>query len=284
MFECHEALRQVRQRSEIVRCKNLPLDNREINFNLVEPAGMNGPVNKREITILVQESLGGLWTAMRRTVVDDPEDPASLAIGTALHDLIHQAIKRCDATVGFATTKNFSAVDIEGRQIGPGPKPLVFVFDSHGPAGLWGQGLMFSEARLDAGFFVRTENELMGPEFTALPMVLVEIQKSAGFLFEVWVARKDPAAVLPRTDGVLVKPAPYCGVAEGCGQTSVPHMRSEFGYPPTRKGRASDRGKLTGNGFNVHDQFWGEKPGGVPGVGSLPDPPSASQRIAFATC
>jgi hypothetical protein len=34
------------------------LDNREINSNLVEPAGMNGPVNKREITILVQESLG----------------------------------------------------------------------------------------------------------------------------------------------------------------------------------------------------------------------------------
>jgi len=124
---------------------------------------MNRSVNEREIRILVQESLGCLWTSMRRTVIDDPEDPARLAIGTTLHDLIHEAIKRGDATVGFATTKDFSAVDIEGRQIGPGAEALVFVFDSHGPVGLWGQGLMFSEARLDAGLFVRTENELIGP-------------------------------------------------------------------------------------------------------------------------
>jgi hypothetical protein len=245
---------------------------------------MNRSVNEPQIRILVQESLGCLWTSMRRTVIDDPEDPSRLAIGTTLHDLIHEAIKRRDATVGFATTKDLSAVDIEGRQIGPGPKPFVFVFDSHGPVGLWGQGLMFSEARLDAGLFVRTENELIGPEFTALPEALVEIQKSAGFLFEVWVSRKDPTTVLPRTDGVLVEPTPYGGIAEGCCQTSAPHIRSEFGYTPTRKGHASDGGKLTSDSLNIHDQFWGEKPGGVPGAGSLPDRPSVSQRIAFATC
>jgi len=240
-----------------------------MNFNLVEPAGMNRSVNEPQIRILVQESLGCLWTSMRRTFIDDPEDPSRLAIGTTLHDLIHETIKRCNATVGFATTKDLSAVDIEGRQIGPGPKPFVFVFDSHGPIGLWGHRLMFSEARLNAGFFIRTENELIGPEFTALPEALLEIQKSAGFLFEVWVSRKDPAAG---------------GIAEGCCQTSVPHIRSEFGYTPTREGHASDRGKFTSNSFKVHDQFWGGKPGGVPGAGNLLDPPSVSQRIAFATC
>jgi hypothetical protein len=61
-------------------------------------------------------------------------------------------------------------------------------------------------------------------------------------------------------------------------------MRSEFGHTPTGKGRPGDARKLTGDRFNLHDQFWGEKPGGVPGVGGLPGPPSASQRIAFATC
>jgi hypothetical protein len=61
-------------------------------------------------------------------------------------------------------------------------------------------------------------------------------------------------------------------------------MRSEFGHTPTGKGRPGDARKLTGDRFNLHDQFWGKKPGGVPGVGGLPGPPSASQRIAFATC
>jgi hypothetical protein len=209
---------------------------------------MNRSVNEPEIRIVVQESLGCLWTSMRRTVIDDPEDPSRLAIGATLHDLIHKAIKRRDAAVGFATTKDLSAVDIEGCQIGPGPKPFVFVFDSHGPVGLWGQGLMFSETRLDAGLFVRTENELIGLEFTALPEALVEIQNSAGFLFEVWISRKNPAAVLPRTDGVLVEPTPYGGIAEGCCQTSAPHIRSEFGYTPT-----SGPGRRTRNmSFNSH--------------------------------
>jgi len=142
---------------------------------------------------------------------------------------------------------------------------------------------MFSEARLDAGLFVRTEKELIGPEFTTLPEALKEIQEPASLLFEVRVSGNDPTTVLPRTDGVLVEPAPYSGVAEGGCQDSVPHMRSEFRHTPTRKRHARDRGKLTGDSFNLHDQFWGG-PGGVPGVGGLPGQPSASQRIAFATC
>lgn len=284
MLECHEALRQVREHSEIIRCEDLPLDDREINFDLVEPAGMDGPVNENQITVLVQESMDCLWTSMRRTVIDDPEDPACIAVGAAPHDLIHEASKRCDAILGFTPTEDLGAVDIQGSEIGPGPEPPVFVLDSHRQTRLSVQGLMSSGARLDAGLFVRTENELIGPEFTALPNTLVEIQQAARLLFEVWVSRKDPATVLPRTDRVLVEPTPYRGVAEGCRQTRVPHMRSEFRHTPTGKGNPGDPRRLTGNGLNVHDEFWGENPGGAPGVGDLPGPPNVSQRIAFATC
>jgi hypothetical protein len=178
------------------------LDDREINLDLVELlAGMDGPVNENQMTVLVQKSLGCLRTAMRRTVVDDPEDPSCLTLGTAPHDLIHEVIKGCHAILGFATTEDLSAVDIQGSEIGPGPQPLAFVLDSHGQTGLGVQGLMFWGARLDAGLFVRTENELIGPEFTALPDALVEIQQPAGLRFEVWISRKDPATVLPWMDG-----------------------------------------------------------------------------------
>jgi hypothetical protein len=206
------------------------------------------------------------------------------SIGAVPHHLIHEAIKRCDATASFATTEDFCAVDIQGSEIGPGSKSLVFVFDSHASAGLCVQGLMFSAARLNAGLFVRTKNELIGPEFTALPETLVEIQEPASLVLEVRVSRKDPTTVLPRTDGVLVEPAPYSRVAEGGRQANVAHMKSEFRHTPTGKGCPGDARKLTGDRFNLHDQFWGEKPGGVPGVGGLPGPPSASRRIAFATC
>jgi hypothetical protein len=42
------------------------------------------------------------------------------------------------------------------------------------------------------------------------------MQNPSGLGFEIWVSRKDPTAVLPRTDSVLVKPSLDAGVAEGC--------------------------------------------------------------------
>jgi hypothetical protein len=85
----------------------------------------------------------------------------------------------------FRDDRSFGAVDIQSSGIGPGPESLVFMFDSRGSAGLCVQGLMVSEARLNARLFVRTENELIGPEFTAVPGALVEIQEPASLPFEV---------------------------------------------------------------------------------------------------
>jgi hypothetical protein len=81
MRRTHEALRQVHQRSEIVRCEKLPLDNREIDFYLVEPAGMNEPINGNRIAAPIPESLGCCGTLMRRTAVDGPEDAPCITVG-----------------------------------------------------------------------------------------------------------------------------------------------------------------------------------------------------------
>src|SRR6266446_6850114 len=54
---------------------------------------MDGPVNEHQVGILALEPLDCPGTSMRRTVVDDPENPSRPAIGMLLHDLIDQAIK-----------------------------------------------------------------------------------------------------------------------------------------------------------------------------------------------
>jgi len=53
---------------------------------------------------------------MRRTVVDDPENPSRPAIGMLLHDLIDQAIKGGDSGFGFAATEEFGLVDVQGAR------------------------------------------------------------------------------------------------------------------------------------------------------------------------
>lgn len=77
---------------------------------------MDGPVNEHQVGILALEPLDCPGTSMRRTVVDDPENPSRPAIGMLLHDLIDQAIKGGDSGFGFAATEEFGLVDVQGAR------------------------------------------------------------------------------------------------------------------------------------------------------------------------
>lgn len=221
---------------------------------------------------------------MRRTIVDDPEDSPCIAVGALPHGLGDEAVKGRDPVLGFAATENSGAVDIQSSEVSPGPEPLVLVLDSHGQTGLCVQRGVFPGARLEAGLLVRTDHEFVCPKPTALPEALVEVQDSPGFLLEIGISGKNPAAVLPGTDGVLVEPSPNGGVADGRGQAGGTHVRAEFRDTPARKGRPDDARELASDRLNLHDQFWGERLGGDRGVGGPQDPPNALQRSAFATC
>jgi hypothetical protein len=78
---------------------------------------------------------------------------------------------------------------------------------------------------------------------------------------------------LPVRPPVLVQPSPDGGVTEGGRQPAGADMGAKFGHAPARKRRADPTGQFAGDGFNVHDQFWGGKPGVGRGVPSLPDRP-----------
>src|SRR3989442_15446853 len=89
--------------------------------------------------------------------------------------------------------------------------------------------------------------------------------------------------MLPRTDGVLVQPSPDGGVTEGGRQPTGADMGAEFGHTPARKRLAHVSGGCTGDGFNAHDQLWGEKPGGGRGGEKLSGLPHGFPRSVFAT-
>jgi len=105
------------------------LDDREIDFDLIEPTGMDGPVNEHQVGILALEPLDCPGTSMRRTVCRRSRKPFAPGDRMLLHDLIDQAIKGGNSGFGFAATEEFGLVDVQGGQIGPGSQPLVFMLD-----------------------------------------------------------------------------------------------------------------------------------------------------------
>jgi hypothetical protein len=146
---------------------------------------------------------------VRGAIVHNPEDPPGSLVRSLGHYLAHQPIERCDTGLGLAATKESGVVNIERREVGPRTYAAVFMLDPSGPRGSRRQGSMFADARLDTGVLVGADHELISFQPLPLPTPGVEIQNAASLARELGIAGKDPAAMLPRADGIVVQPAPH---------------------------------------------------------------------------
>src|SRR5438128_12414954 len=93
------------QRREIIGDKDLALDDREVNLDLIQPTGMQWGVHQHHRRPLGAESVGGLLAAVSRTVVHNPEDATGRGIGRLVHHLGDQAIHGPDSVFGLAAAK-----------------------------------------------------------------------------------------------------------------------------------------------------------------------------------
>src|SRR5437867_6333995 len=147
---------------------------------------------------------------MGRTIVHDPKHSSGRAIRLLVHDLGDQSIKGSNPALGFTATIEFGPMDIPSGQISPSSLPLVLMFDLHRQPWLGRHRFMEPTAGLDAGLLVGREHEFIGVQLLSLPLMLIQIEDPTRLEGESRVARKNPTAVLPRTNRILVEPSPEC--------------------------------------------------------------------------
>ena len=172
---------------------------------------------------------------MRRAVIHDPENSPGVVIGGLGHNLLHKPIKGGDAIFWLATTKQLDPVDIKGSQIGPRPASFVFVFQLHRRAGLGSIGGMSTAACLDAGLFIGRQNKLVVPKRAPVPHSFIQIQNSPGFDRELPISGENPRPILPRSNGVLMEPAPYSALTDGGYKTGLPSLPGKLSNAPSGK-------------------------------------------------
>ncbi len=221
-------------------------------------------------------------SAMRGTIVHNPEHAAGLGIGRLIHHPVDQAIKSHNAALRFAVAEKLGPMNIQGGQVSKRSAPLVLVFDLHRLAGLGCLGRMDASTGLDAGLFIGRNDELVCLQGLALPDALVEVQQACGFGSELRVTGKNPTTVKPRSDGIFMQPAPKSAIADFGHQPGLTDLLVQLGEAPAGEWQAELAGQLAGQGLNLHDQFWGEKPGGDPGGAVLPVRVSARRRSVCA--
>ena len=142
---------------------------------------------------------------------------------------------------------------------------------------------MDSRTGLNTCLFIRRQNKLIVPKRFSLPDSFVEIENPSGFYCKLWIARKYPAPMLPRTDGVFMEPTPDGAVADRGHEPGTASFVGHIGNAPSRKREITCAWQLARDGFYLNDYLWGEKPVGDPGGRVPPTRGDALQRIFSAT-
>lgn len=88
---------------------------------------------------------------------------------------------------------------------------------------------MFAPSCLDAGLLVDAEYVIARPQRCTFPPTLVEIDDAAGFAGKLRIAREYPAAMAPRAQRVLAKPAPERRATDFCHKTARHCLLSQLG-------------------------------------------------------
>ena len=149
------------QVGEIIGCQHLALDDRKVDFYLIEPTGVDRGMHQDDPGIdLIQSLLGGLPT-VRGAIVHDPEKARCGAIRFLGHYLVYQSTEGFDPSLRFAASHHLAPANIPSCQILQCPATLVLILDASRLARLRRPGWMAAEAGLDAGFLISANDEFI---------------------------------------------------------------------------------------------------------------------------
>lgn len=147
LLKIHEALLKVGERGKIVRREYFSLNDGEIDFNLVDPAGMNGSVYKKSVGPLGSNAFHCFLSAMRRAVIHDPKNRLGGSVGLVPHHLRDESMGGGNAGFLFTVCKELGPMDVPSRQIGASTFPEILMLDPQGSGGGSGQtGLLTASA------------------------------------------------------------------------------------------------------------------------------------------
>src|SRR6266568_7175809 len=179
LFDCGEV-------GEVVGLQHLALDDREVDLELVEPAGVDWQVDEDEILVVALEAVNRALAAVGGAVVDDPEDAPGGGVGLPGHHLRDQAVERFDAALRLAAVEQLRPPDVPGGQVAERAHPLVLVLEQlSGTAGKRRRRRMQARPRLDRRLLVGAEHQLARVQQLALEAAGVEVEDPCGLDAEV---------------------------------------------------------------------------------------------------
>src|SRR5215510_16219263 len=147
-----------------------PLYDREVDFDLVEPTGMDRSMHDNEICVGHGQPVDRCWATVRRAVIHHPKNPLRGLLGLLFHHLRDQAPEWLDACRRFTPAHDNAPLDIPRCQVLQRTTPGVLVLDPLRPSGSRWQAGRASQARLNTGLFISADDVILGAKWCPLPV------------------------------------------------------------------------------------------------------------------
>jgi hypothetical protein len=275
---------QVSKGKKVIGREYFALEDGEIDFDLVQPAGMDGKMDNNDLWPLTLKSIDGGQSSMRGTIVENPENPSGGAVRFTCHDVLNQAGEGYDPGFALAPTEQFCSLYIPGRQVAQRPLSRVFKFYLLSFSLSCSKARRSSMSRLNAGLFIGGDHKVVRPQGKPIPHPLIEVQNPAGLLLKLRVPGKDPAPVVSRLDGILSQPSPDGRPAHVSHNAPLNSFPRNLAGAPSRQRNPALRGQLTGQSLYPDDEVWGENRTAAQVWIDLPAPGAVHRKTASSTC
>ena len=213
-LKAENPFRESNKGREVIRREYFSLEDGEIDFDLVQPTGVDGEMNNNNLRPSALKSIDRGQASVRRSVVKNPENPSGQTVRFACHHVLDQTVKGYDPGFGLTPSEQLCPPHIPGCQIAQRPFSRVFEFHLLPLSFSWAKTHMSSMSRLNAGLFIGRDHKVVRPQGKSIPDSLVEVQNPAGLMFKLGIPGKDPTPVLPWLDGILSQPSPDCRAAD----------------------------------------------------------------------
>lgn len=257
-LKAKQAILNFGERGEIVGGEHLALDDREVDLDLVEPAGMNWGVHRHDGRPGFLQPRDGCLTAVRGAVIHDPEHAGGRSIRFPSHHVRNQPLEWNDAGGNVESAEHLGAAHVPSSQISPSTAAGVLVLDEHRPTGSRGQRVMAAEPGLDACLLIGRQHAIRIGQWLTLPESLIQIENAPGFLGKRRIPGEDPGTMPPGAQSVLAEPPPDRGAADRSHQSGADHLPPQLQQGEPGQGLADTVRQFTRECFNGDDDSGGK--------------------------
>lgn len=196
--------------------------------------------------------------SMRGTPVCDPKDTLCGAIWLLAHYLVYKPVKWFDSCTRLTPAAQFRSTRVPDRKVIDCSFSLILMLHTHAFMAAGRRTRVRASSGLNARLFVSRKYVISLMQPFSPPKSMIKVQHDSRLLCKLRVSRKDPTAVVPGTNSILLQPPPHSCPTYLPNYALLDRLSGNLSNAQTRQRQIMSGGQFTGQSLHLHDHLRGK--------------------------